>query len=75
MFGRMSGRENVVGGYPVREVSVGEVSGRESVRRGTIPRGSFSLSSIHKEVSVGELPRYQWNFLRGTAMVSSKKEQ
>ena len=49
------------------KMSVGEVYGRGSIRRGTVLR----------EVPVEELsvriPIYQLNFLRGTALKSSKK--
>ena len=38
---------------PVREVSVGEVPGRPSIRRGTVLRGSASLGSVQEEVPVG----------------------
>ena len=39
----------------VREVSVGEVSGRESTGPETVLRGSVSLGFVHEEESVGEL--------------------
>ena len=48
------------GGCPFREVSVGEVSGWESIRRGTVLRGSVSLGSVHKEVSVDQMSQYQF---------------
>ena len=48
------------GGITVREVSVGEVSGRESICRRTILRGCVSLGSILEELSVGELSEYQF---------------
>ena len=47
------------GGCPCREVSVGEVSGRESIRQGTVLRRSVSLGSVHREVSVEEMSEYQ----------------
>ena len=39
----------------VREVSVGEVSGRESTGPETVLRGSVSLGFVHEEESVGEV--------------------
>ena len=44
----------------VREVSVGEVSGRRSIRRGTVLREIVSVGSVHEEVSDGELSVYQF---------------
>ena len=56
----MTGRGNVVGGKcTFREDSVGKVSSRESISRGTVLRGSVSLGSAHEEMSVEELSRYQ----------------
>ena len=45
---------------PVKEVSVEEVSGRESINPGIVLRESVSLESVHKEVSVRELYEYQF---------------
>ena len=47
------------GECPFKEVSSGKVSGRESIRRGTVLWGSLSLSSAYGEVSVEELSKYQ----------------
>lgn len=43
------------GEFTVREVFVGEVFGRGSIRQGTVFRESFSLGSVHEKVSVGGL--------------------
>ena len=51
-------------GCKVRKVSVGEMSGRGSIRRGSVLRRSVSPGSVHEELSI---------FLRGTALQSSKK--
>ena len=45
---------------PVREVSVGEVSGRASINPGIVLRESVSLEFVHKEVSVRELYEHQF---------------
>ena len=47
-------------------MSVGEVYGRGSNRRGTDLRGSASRRTV-------QIPIYQLNFLRGTALKSTKK--
>ena len=61
MFGRMSGRGNVLGGKcPFREESIGEASGRKNIRRGSVFREIVSLGSVHGEVSVEELSGYQF---------------
>ena len=40
------------------EVSIREVSGRASICRVTVVRGSVSLGSVHEEKLDGELSRY-----------------
>ena len=65
-FVKTYGWENVRSGKcrrqecPFREVSIGEVSYWENIRRGTVLRESVSLGSVHEEVSVGELYGYQF---------------
>ena len=56
----MFSRGNVAGLCPFMEVSVGEVSGQESIRGGTVLRGSVSLGSVHSEVSIEEMSEYQF---------------
>ena len=47
VVGRMSGRRNAVGGiFLVREVSVGEVSGRGSILWGTVLLGSVNQGTF-----------------------------
>ena len=56
----MFSRGNVAGLCLFREVSVGEVSGQESIRGGTVLWGSVSLGSVHSEVSIEEMSEYQF---------------
>ena len=42
-------------GCKVRKVSVGEMSGRGSIRRGTVLRRSVSPGSVHEELSIRQL--------------------
>ena len=61
MFGRMSGRGNVLGGKcPFREVCIREVSDRGNIHQGSVLRKIVSLESVYGEVSVKELSGYQF---------------
>ena len=55
----MFSRGNVVGGMPIQGSFRWEVSGWESIRRGTVLRGSVSVGTVHREVSVEEMSEYQ----------------
>ena len=56
----MSGRDMPQGECTVREVSIAEVSGRVSIRWGTVLRESVSLGSVHEEESIAELSVLQF---------------
>ena len=50
-------------GCKVRKVSVGEMSGRGSIRLGTVLRRSVSPGSVHEELSIRQLSVYQFTKL------------
>ena len=50
----MSGQGHVAGEMYM-EASIAEMSGRGSIRRATVLRGSVSLRFVHEEVSIGAM--------------------
>ena len=60
-YGWENARSDIVtGGCTFKDISVWEVSGRRSLRRGTVLRGRVSMGSVHEEASIGELSVYEF---------------